>query len=116
MVGLGVPIAGYIADRRGAVGVIIFGALLYAGGLYGMANSTTAGTLYLSARVLTGIGVAFTSFSLALAAMANSTIILRMDQCDMPQGMQAPARAMDHRQGQSNNHVPTGLSARISRK
>lgn len=69
--GIGVPIAGTFADRHGAVKVLVVGALLYAGGLYGMANASTATALYWTAGIVTGIGVAFTSFSLALAAMAK---------------------------------------------
>lgn len=71
MWGIGVPIAGAIADKFGAVKVIGIGALIYAAGIYGMANSDTGSMLYLTGGVLTGVGVAFTAFSLAMAAMAR---------------------------------------------
>lgn len=69
--GLGVPIAGMIADKYGPSRVMIVGALCYFAGVYGMAEITSASALHLFAGVLTGIGVAFTSFSLAMAAMAK---------------------------------------------
>ena len=71
MWGVGLPIAGAIADRFGASKVIVFGALLYALGIYGMAQADTSGALYIAAGVLTGTGVAFTAFSLAMAAMVK---------------------------------------------
>ena len=71
MWGVGLPIAGAIADRFGASRVIVFGALLYALGIYGMAQAETSGALYIAAGVLTGTGVAFTAFSLAMAAMVK---------------------------------------------
>jgi MFS family permease len=71
MWGIGVPIAGAIADKFGAVKVIGIGALVYAAGIFGMANSDTGSMLYLTGGLLTGVGVAFTAFSLAMAAMAR---------------------------------------------
>ena len=71
MWGIGVLVAGAIADRFGAAKVIMFGALLYAAGLYGMSLAQTGTALHLTAGVLTGAGVAFTAFSLAMAAMAR---------------------------------------------
>jgi len=44
---------------------------MYAGGLVGMALAESGTMLYLAGGVLTGLGVAFTAFSLALAAMAR---------------------------------------------
>ena len=71
MWGLGLPIAGAIADRFGASKVILAGALLYAVGVYGMSVAETSSMFYLTAGVITGTGVAFTAFSLAMAAMAR---------------------------------------------
>ena len=71
MWGIGLPIAGAIADRFGASKVILFGALVYAVGVYGMSVAETSGALYLTAGLITGTGVAFTAFSLAMAAMAR---------------------------------------------
>ena len=69
--GLGLPLAGMLADRRGASRVIVAGALVYAVGLYGMGEVATGPGLYLFAGVLTGLGIAFSAFSLALAAMVR---------------------------------------------
>jgi MFS family permease len=69
--GIGVPIASAISDRVGPARVIAFGALLYALGTLGMAEAETSKALYLSAGIICGIGVAFTAFSIALAAIAN---------------------------------------------
>ncbi len=69
--GLGVPVAGAIADRFGPARVIALGAVAYAGGVWGMANVESGLALQFFGGVLTGLGVAFTAFSLALAAMAR---------------------------------------------
>lgn len=71
MWGIGLPIAGALADRYGAVKVIAFGAVVYAAGVYGMSLSDTGTMLHLTAGLLTGVGVAFTAFSLAMAAMVR---------------------------------------------
>ena len=69
--GLGVPVAGAIADRFGPARVLVFGAVVYAAGVWGMAGAESVPALHLFGGVLTGIGVAFTAFSLAMAAMAK---------------------------------------------
>ena len=69
--GLGLPLAGMLADRHGASRVIVAGAVVYAVGLYGMGEVATGPGLYLFAGVLTGLGIAFSAFSLALAAMVR---------------------------------------------
>jgi predicted MFS family arabinose efflux permease len=69
--GFGVPVAGAIADRYGPTRVIAIGAIIYAGGVYGMSVADTGSMFYWTGGLLTGIGVAFTAFSLAMAAMAN---------------------------------------------
>ena len=69
--GLGVPVSGALADRYGPTRVLVVGALMYALGLWGMATTESATLLHLAGGVLTGLGVAFTAFSLALAAMAR---------------------------------------------
>ena len=69
--GIGVPIAGAIADRYGPGLVIAVGAVIYGMGVAGMAVSDSGLALHLTGGLLVGVGVAFTSFSLALAAIAR---------------------------------------------
>ena len=69
--GLMMPIAGILADRYGYVLVIIGGALVYALGLWGMALTDSVTILHLTAGVLTGVGVSFTSFTLISTAMVR---------------------------------------------
>jgi len=70
--GVALPFAGAMADRVGPVRVIILGALIYAVGVWGMSASETSFALYLTGGILTGTGVAFSAFSIALAAMARA--------------------------------------------
>lgn len=65
------PIAGAFADRYGSARVLAGGALVYAAGLFLMANASTPGMLTLSSGVLVGIGVAGASFAIVLAAFAR---------------------------------------------
>ena len=69
--GLGLPFAGALADRYGPPKVIAGGSLVYAFGVWGMASVESSWGLHLFGGLLTGLGVAFTAFSLALAAMAK---------------------------------------------
>jgi MFS family permease len=69
--GISVPIAGALVDRFGPVLVMGLGALVYAGGVWGMSVAVDAPSLYLTGGILTGVGIGFTAFSLALAAMAK---------------------------------------------
>ena len=69
--GIGVPIAGALADKHGPVRVISLGAVLYAIGVYGLAISDSASMLHLTGGLITGLGIAFSAFSLAMAAMAK---------------------------------------------
>ena len=69
--GIGVPVAGAIADRWGPGPVIAVGAVLYGMGVAGMAVSESGLAFHLTGGLLAGTGVAFTSFSLALAAIAR---------------------------------------------
>ena len=69
--GIGVPIAGAITDRYGPGLVIALGAVIYGIGVAGMAGSDSGLALHLSGGLLVGLGVAFTSFSLSLAAIAR---------------------------------------------
>ena len=69
--GIGVPVAGAIADRFGPARVMTLGALVYGAGVWGMAEADSGLALHVFGGVLTGLGVAFTAFSLALASMAK---------------------------------------------
>lgn len=69
--GLGLPVAGALADKLGAARVIMAGSVVYAVGLYLMGTVDTASMLYWSAGILCGLGIAFSAFSLALAAMVK---------------------------------------------
>src|SRR5687767_2075516 len=62
--GIAQPIAGGLADRYGTGKVIVAGLLMYAAGLALMVWSPTPGLLNLSAGVLTGVGIAASSFSI----------------------------------------------------
>ncbi len=69
--GLGLPIAGALADKYGSSRVIMFGALTYAAGLFGMTVAEAPFMLNVFAGVLSGIGIAFSAFTLALASMVR---------------------------------------------
>ncbi len=69
--GLAQPVAGAFADRYGSGRVLTIGALIYAAGLFIMANASTPGLLTLSAGILVGLGVAGASFAIVLAAFAR---------------------------------------------
>ena len=69
--GVGLPVAGALADRYGSVAVIAGGAFIYALGIMGMSMAESAWMLHLTGGLLVGIGVAFTSFQLAIAAMVR---------------------------------------------
>ena len=69
--GIGLPFAGAIADKVGAVRVIIVGAVCYAIGVYGMSFVGTPMGLHLTGGILAGIGIAFSAFTIAMAAMVR---------------------------------------------
>ncbi len=69
--GLGLPIAGALADKYGSSRVIMFGAVTYAAGLFGMTVAEAPFMLNVFAGVLSGIGIAFSAFTLALASMVR---------------------------------------------
>jgi MFS family permease len=69
--GLGLPIAGALADKFGPVRVIMLGALMYALGVWAMTLSPDPLLFQIAAGVLTGVGVAFTAFSIAMASMVR---------------------------------------------
>ncbi len=65
------PFVGAIADRFGTFRVLATGAVLYCLGLALMAYSTTPAALNLTAGVLTGLGIAGSSFTLVIAAFSK---------------------------------------------
>src|SRR6266851_3030985 len=65
------PFAGALADRFGARRVIVVGALLYALGIFLMAQASTPAMLYLSAGVLVGFGLSGCSFNLVITSIAK---------------------------------------------
>ncbi|NKC10968.1 MAG: MFS transporter [Gammaproteobacteria bacterium] len=71
MWGIATPFAGALADRFGQTWVLGTGAIIYCAGLAAMANVTSGTMLYLAGGLLVGLGVGFTSFSLAMSAIAK---------------------------------------------
>ena len=71
MWGVGAAFAGALADRFGPFAVMGCGAVLYGLGIWGMAEADSGTALYLFGGVVTGLGVALTNFSIALAAIAK---------------------------------------------
>ena len=69
--GIGLPFAGAIADKHGTVKVIVAGAVMYALGIWGMAHADSSLALQLTGGVLTGLGIAFSAFTLAMVAMVR---------------------------------------------
>ena len=69
--GIGTPVAGMLADRYGAARVIMLGALFYCLGIVFMASTSVPILFQLSAGVLVGVGIAFSSFGIIMAALAR---------------------------------------------
>ena len=70
--GLGMPIAGAIADRYGAGRVLVVGGLAYGLGLIAMAHSATPLDLNVTTGLLIGVGLACTGFGVVLAVVARA--------------------------------------------
>jgi len=70
--GLAQPIAGAMADKYGTGRTLVVGALFYALGMIGMSMAGTSGVFYLTAGVLTGIGIATASFGIVMAAFGRN--------------------------------------------
>ncbi len=69
--GASVPVAGAIADKWGSSRVLAAGAVLYGAGFALMAYSSQPWQMHLTAGVLVGMGLAGSSFTIVLAAMAR---------------------------------------------
>ena len=70
--GIAQPFAGGFADKYGTARVLSVGAVVYGGGIVLMAFSPTAPMLYLSAGIVTGVGISIASFSVVMAAFGRS--------------------------------------------
>lgn len=70
--GLGMPIAGAIADRYGAGRVLVVGGLAYGLGLIAMAHSATPLDLNATTGLLIGVGLACTGFGVVLGVVARA--------------------------------------------
>jgi MFS family permease len=69
--GLAQPVTGMIADRWGARRVLAAGCLLYALGLYLMAQAATSLQLALSAGLLVGVALSGTTFGVVYGAISR---------------------------------------------
>jgi MFS family permease len=72
--GFAQPFAGILAERFGAVTIMIVSGLAYAGGIVMMANADTPGMMYLASFIL-GIAISGASFGVVFGPVAKSTPI-----------------------------------------
>lgn len=70
--GIAQPFAGAYADRVGTGRTIAVGAAIYALGVLGMAFSPSASMLAVTAGIVTGVGIAISSFSVVMVAFGRS--------------------------------------------
>ena len=70
--GLGTPVFGAIADKFGTWRVLALSGVMYATGLYLMANADSVTMLHVGGGLLVGLGVAAGSFGIVLAAFARN--------------------------------------------
>lgn len=66
------PFAGAVADRYGALRVLLAGTLAYAGGLVLMAFAGTLGQFQTGAGLLVGLGLSCVSFAVVLGAIGRA--------------------------------------------
>ena len=69
--GATVPVASALSDRYGPSRILAIGGLIYAIGLIGMSQAQDGFVLTFTAGILTGIGIGFASFSIALSAIVK---------------------------------------------
>jgi predicted MFS family arabinose efflux permease len=69
--GLATPVAGMLADRYGSARVLMAGAVIYCAGLIMMAFTETPFMFNVGGGLLVGVGVAFSSFSIVMAALGR---------------------------------------------
>ena len=65
------PVAGMMSDRYGTWKTVTLGAILYASGLFLMTDAHSPMALHMTAGVLIGLGIAFSSFSIVIAAFGR---------------------------------------------
>jgi len=70
--GIGVPLAGIVADKVGAGRVLAAGAVLYALGIMLMPFAATPVMLYLTAGAMVGAGLAAASFGIVLSVISRA--------------------------------------------
>jgi MFS family permease len=70
--GLGTPVFGALADKFGSWRVLALSGVMYAAGLFMMANADSATALHIGGGVLVGLGIASGSFGIVLAAFARN--------------------------------------------
>ncbi len=70
--GLGTPVFGALADKFGSWRVLALSGVMYAAGLFMMANADSAAALHIGGGVLVGLGIASGSFGIVLAAFARN--------------------------------------------
>ena len=69
--GLATPVAGMLADRYGSARVLMSGAIMYCLGIIMMAYTDTAFMFNVGGGLLVGLGIAFSSFSIVMAALGR---------------------------------------------
>ncbi len=69
--GLATPVAGMLADRYGSARVLMAGAVIYCIGVLMMAFTETPFMFNVGGGLLVGVGVAFSSFSIVMAALGR---------------------------------------------
>ena len=69
--GIATPVAGMLADRYGSARVLMAGAIVYAIGVLMMAVTATPVMFNLAGGLLVGVGIAFSSFSIVMAALGR---------------------------------------------
>lgn len=69
--GIATPMAGAMADRYGSARVLMVGAIFYAVGTFTMAIAEAPLVFHMGAGILTGIGVAMSSFGIVMAALGR---------------------------------------------
>ena len=69
--GLAMPFTGMLADKLGSAKVLLSGCVLYALGIYLMANATTRTGLILTAGVLVGVALSATTVGVVYGALSR---------------------------------------------